>query len=98
MIYTRLGIIALTILSALLVVKLCRSKKFDTWCNNLFTGKLKDSSFSIKNTIKDITQSEKNLSKQADINKKEAVNLQKDSGKIEEYLDKRGVHKKEGSV
>jgi len=98
MIYTRLGIIALIALFAWLIAILCQSKKFDTWCNNLSKGKLKDPSPSVKNTIKDITQSEKNLSKQVDINKKEAADLQKDTGKIEEYLDKRGVHKKEGSV
>ena len=90
MIYLRLGAIVIVILVAWLVVKLLRSSKYDKFCDELVKGKL-DTKSSTKDTIKDITSAEKNLSGKADNNIKEAEKLKKESDGINNFLGNRGV-------
>ena len=89
-IYVRIGMIAVVVLIAWLVVFLLRSRKFDKFCNDLEKGNLKDQP-STKDTMSGITNAEKDLGKQAVQNTKQAEKLKTETGDIKDFLGKRGV-------
>ena len=99
MFYARMIMAAAIALFFWLLVKLCRSPKFDKFCKDIFSGKL-DTESTSKEAIKDITKAETELGKQADQNTKEAERLKKESSQAHDYLNKRGVgsNDKEGSA
>lgn len=97
--YTRLGMLFVVLAVIALVIKLLRSPKFDKWCDNMAEGKLEETD-STKDAIKDIVSTEKNLSKKADTNIKNAEKLTAESENINDFLGKRnnsGTDKKEDS-
>ena len=100
MIYLRLGILAIIILAIYLAIKLLQSPKFDKLCNDLVEGNL-DTEPTVQDTIKKISNAEKDMNKQAEKNIKEAERLKTESKNISSFLGKRGVtktkKKREGS-
>lgn len=81
------------VLAVIIYVKLKNSPTFDKFCKDLTSDdSINDSA---KNKIKDIVSTEKDLSKKADINIKNAEKLKEESENINDFLDKR--NKKEDS-
>ena len=84
----------------IMIVKLAKSKKFDIWCKSLINGDLVDDTTpTTKDTMKNISKEEKDLSSTADKSIKEADKLKQNSTDINDFLNKRGVdsEKKEDS-
>ncbi len=90
MIYLRLGMLIIALLAIWGIIKLLRSPKWDKFCNNMAKGDL-DVEPDTKDTMKNITTTEKGLGKQADKNNKQAEKLKTESNGINDFLGKRGV-------
>jgi len=82
------AIIVVVLFLIWLGLKLYRSPKFDKWCNDIESGKLKED-VTVKDKMKDIVQAENHLTKQVGVNNKEAEKLQKESETIDKFLSKR---------
>jgi hypothetical protein len=84
-----LMLLGLIVLAVVLYLWLKKSPKFDKFCKDL----LSDNAVEVpaKNKIKDITSTEKDLSKQVEQNAKQAEQLEKESDGINDFLGKRGV-------
>ena len=85
------------VIVAWLILRLMRSQKLEKLCNDLDSGKMVDITTSSQDTIKDISKAETGLGKTAALNKKEVDKLKKESDGINEFLNKRGEVKEEGS-
>lgn len=90
--YFNLSVIGVILLGIWLVIKMLRNAKFDKWCNELFSGKVKTETTST-DIIKDITKEETKLGKQSNQKIQEAEKLTKESKGINDFLDTRGVIK-----
>ena len=81
-----------------LIVKLCKSAKFDKFCNDFLSGKV-NTETTTKETIKDIAKAEAELSKQVNKFSKKSEKLKQEIKIAQEYLHSRGAGgtDKEGS-
>ncbi len=77
-----------------LVITLLRNVKFDKWCNDMAKGKVKTETTST-DIIKDITKEETKLEQQSNQKIQEVEKLTKESKNINDFLDTRGVNKKD---
>lgn len=87
------GLIVVLLVS-FLVIALLRNAKLDKLCDNIFNGKVKTETTS-KDIIKDITKEESTLGKHSEQKEQEAEKLTKESKGINDFLDTRGVNKKD---
>ena len=87
------------VLAVLIYVQLKKSPTFDKFCKDLTSDDA--CTDSPKSKIKDIVDTEKDLSKQVEQNEKATKKLEQESSGINDFLGKRGVvdkaEKKEGS-
>jgi hypothetical protein len=84
-----LMLLGLIVLALLLYIWLKKSPKFDAFCKALTSDDAVE--VPAKNKIKDITNTEKDLSKQVEQNTKEAAKLEQEADGINDFLGKRGV-------
>jgi hypothetical protein len=92
-------LLVLGCVAVLVYKKLMKSPRFDKFCKDLSSDEAVNNSSKMK--IKDITNTEKDLSKKVEQNVKETEKLKQDTDGIKEFLGDRGVNdaekKKEGS-
>jgi len=84
--------ICLGILIIMVTIKLLRSPRFDKFCNEITSGKLADDS-TTKESIREISKVEKELTDKQRENLKISLGLKEDSETIKDYLGKRGLIK-----